>query len=562
MTFDKKNLLRLCLFFLVFACAGATARAVTVTRTSSPVFYFDTSANPTALQCMYVSYQITNTGSYQPNVYATIGSFTGTFITLAPSEDGVVHLGAMNAGETKTAYFYLRAMGATTLLSPAQQHTVRVYAGNPSSGALLASANYTMTTAETIQANANKVTIVISGPNPATLGGTMTMTVSGETGAIGAAKVFSFTPATYLGWAANSYELYQATITLSGANSGTFTNQLLIPPGAITSTANTTYEAVYLFRAVNFTGGPTAVSPVAFISSGAQVKHTDTSGYASLSPVQQITNTTVINKLVNTAVIYNSTVVTYTARLTNSGSTEVQIDQIVDTLPTSPATVTFVTGSSTYGGAPIPDPAITGSTLTWARTFAIPAGSSRDLTYQVTIPSTQGTYTNRVVGYIATVQIDTTLSVTDDSPARRDVLVTTPPNVSLGKCVYSGASCVTTDVTIPTFLPGTDLVYSISFSNTGGYLATNFVITDQMPANTDFKVGSVANSLGTTGLAVAVSYSNDGGATWAYAPASGGGGALAGYDRNVTHVRWAFAGNLSQTSPNNAGSVAFTTRIR
>jgi uncharacterized repeat protein (TIGR01451 family) len=559
MTFDKKNLLRACLFFLVFAFAGATAHAVTITRTSSPVFYFDSSGSPTPLQCMYVSYQITNTGSYQPDVYANIGSFTGTFVTLAPNEDGVVHLGAMNAGETRTAYFYLRATGQT---AAAQQHTVRVYAGSPTTGALLASGNFTMTTAETIQANANKVTTVISGPNPATLGGTLTMTVSGETGTIGGAEVLSFTPATYLGWAANSYELYQATVTLSGANSGTFTDRLLIPPASITSSSNTAYEAVYLFRAVNFTTGPTAVSPVCFISSGTQVKHTDTSGYASLSPVQQITNTTVLSKLVNTAVLYNSSVVTYTARLSNSGPTDVQIDQVIDTLPTSPAAVTYVTGSSTYNGASIPDPAISGSTLTYARTFIIPPGSTRDLTYQVTIPSTAGTYTNRVVGYIASVQIDTTLSVSDNAPARRDVLVTTPPSITLGKCVYSGGSCVTTETTVPTFLAGTDLVYSIGFRNTGGYQATNFVITDQMPANTDFKVGSVANSLGTTGLTVAVAYSNNGGTTWAYAPASAAGGAPAGYDRNVTHVRWTFTGDLSQTAPNNAGSVAFTTRIR
>jgi uncharacterized repeat protein (TIGR01451 family) len=374
--------------------------------------------------------------------------------------------------------------------------------------------------------------------------------------------VLAFTPATYLGWAANSYELYQAAITLSGSNTGTFNDQLLIPPASLASTANTAYEAVYLFRAVNFTSGPTAVSPVNYISSGTQVKHTDTSGYASLSPVQQITNTTVITKLVNAAVVYNATVVTYTARIANSGSTEVQIDQVVDTLPTSPAAVTYVAGSSAYNGASIPDPAVSGSTLTYARTFTVPANSTRDLTYQVNIPSTAGTYTNRVVGNIATVQIDTTLNVADNSPAQRDVLVTTPPSVALRKCVYVGATCVETATTVPSFVAGSDLVYSISFSNTGGYQASSFVVTDQVPSNTDFKVGSVTSSLGSTGLAVAVAYSNNSGASFAYAPASAGGGAPAGYDRNVTHVRWTFTGSLSQTSPNNSGSVGFTTRIR
>jgi len=68
--------------------------------------------------------------------------------------------------------------------------------------------------------------------------------------------------------------------------------------------------------------------------------------------------------------------------------------------------------------------------------------------------------------------------------------------------------------------------------------------------------------LGTTGLTVSVAYSNDNGSTWTYTPVSGGGGALSGYDRNVTNIKWTFTGNLSQTSPNNTGNVGFTSRIR
>jgi uncharacterized repeat protein (TIGR01451 family) len=117
--------------------------------------------------------------------------------------------------------------------------------------------------------------------------------------------------------------------------------------------------------------------------------------------------------------------------------------------------------------------------------------------------------------------------------------------------------------------PGTDLTYSISFTNSGTAVAQNFRLTDPNPAttiklntNTDFKVGSVVNSLGTTGLTIAVSYSNDNGSTFAYTPVSGSGGAPAGYDANVTHVRWTFTGTLSQTSPNNTGTISFIERIR
>lgn len=110
--------------------------------------------------------------------------------------------------------------------------------------------------------------------------------------------------------------------------------------------------------------------------------------------------------------------------------------------------------------------------------------------------------------------------------------------------------------------PGANLTYTVTFTNGGDAPASSFVLADPIPANTDFKVGSVSNSLGTTGLSVAVAYSNNGGSSYTYTPVSGGGGASSGYDRNVTNIRWTFTGSLSQTSPNNTGSVSFISKIR
>ena len=110
--------------------------------------------------------------------------------------------------------------------------------------------------------------------------------------------------------------------------------------------------------------------------------------------------------------------------------------------------------------------------------------------------------------------------------------------------------------------PGTDLVYAVAFTNGGGQAAQVFIVIDPIPANIDFKLGSPSTDLGTTGMTVAVQFSNDNAATWTYTPVSGGGGALAGYDRAVTHVRWLFTGNLSQSSPNNTGSIGLTAKIR
>jgi uncharacterized repeat protein (TIGR01451 family) len=153
-------------------------------------------------------------------------------------------------------------------------------------------------------------------------------------------------------------------------------------------------------------------------------------------------------------------------------------------------------------------------------------------------------------------------SVTFDPTASNNTSTVTTPilYINLNKTFTLGGANPT---------PGTDINYSVAFSNLGGAPVQNLVITDPDTAsvlkindNADFKVGSVINTLGSTGLTVTVAFSNNSGATYAYTPVSGGGGAPAGYDRNVTHIRWSFTGNLSQTAPNNAGSVAFSVRIR
>jgi uncharacterized repeat protein (TIGR01451 family) len=110
--------------------------------------------------------------------------------------------------------------------------------------------------------------------------------------------------------------------------------------------------------------------------------------------------------------------------------------------------------------------------------------------------------------------------------------------------------------------PGTDLTITSTFTNSGGSSAQNFSLTEPVPSSTNFKLSSAAANIGSTSLTANILYSNDGGTTFAYTPVSGGGGAVSGYDRNVTHVRFAFTGTLSKTAPNNAGSVSFISVIR
>jgi uncharacterized repeat protein (TIGR01451 family) len=151
-------------------------------------------------------------------------------------------------------------------------------------------------------------------------------------------------------------------------------------------------------------------------------------------------------------------------------------------------------------------------------------------------------------------------NASEDDQASASLNVPAPPVITLCK-TFPGQTCSPAP-SLPAQQPGADITYVIIFTNSGGTAAQGLVINDGVPANTDFKVGSVTNTLATTGLTVVVAYSNNGGTTYAYTPVSGGGGAVAGYDRNVTNVRWTFTGNLSKVSPNNTGDVRFTARIR
>ena len=93
-------------------------------------------------------------------------------------------------------------------------------------------------------------------------------------------------------------------------------------------------------------------------------------------------------------------------------------------------------------------------------------------------------------------------------------------------------------------LPGTELTYRTDYSNVGTADLTAIVVYDAIPAWTQYRVGSASQGTLAAGItAIAIEFSNDGGATWTYAPVSGGGGAPANFDANVTNVRWTLTGN-------------------
>ena len=314
-----------------------------------------------------------------------------------------------------------------------------------------------------------------------------------------------------------------ATLNPSGTAAYTVTGTVNVASGSIVNTATISLDATWL--AESNTSNNTA---------------TDTDTVVAAADLS-------ITKIASSSfAVGNSATYSLTAR-NNGPQSATGTITVSDTLP---AGLTYVSATGTGWAC-----SSAGAVVTCTRSGPLTSGT--------TLPAITLTV---AVAVAAAPSVSNTASVSssatfDPVTSNNSSTATTPVlYVSLNKTFTLGGANPT---------PGTDISYTIDISNLGGMPVQNLVVTDpdassvlKISDNADFKVGSVANSLGTTGLTVSVVYSNNGGTTYAYTPVSGGGGAPAGYDRNVTHVRWNFAGNLSQSVPNNAGSVSFTVRIR
>ena len=101
----------------------------------------------------------------------------------------------------------------------------------------------------------------------------------------------------------------------------------------------------------------------------------------------------------------------------------------------------------------------------------------------------------------------------------------------------------------------------MDYVNIGADDLTAIIVYDAVPAFTQFQVGSASTGTppGTIAL-ITVEYSDDNGTSWVYAPVSGGGGAPAGYDANVTNVRFVMTGTIASGAGSAVG-LGFTVRI-
>ena len=325
---------------------------------------------------------------------------------------------------------------------------------------------------DTIQANANKVTSgSVSVGNGAFIGGTVTITVNGDTGTVNSGQgTAQFSPATSESWPADVLELQSTSIAMTkSSTTTTYTNQLWVTG----LSGSYSYTATYVFFIVGPKASATPVSPTAYIASGANAhKHTAVDSFGNVPPVPPTSLSARMSKTANRTLVTGQTDVLYTVSIVNTGATAITLDQIVDTMPSG---ATYVASSSTYDGSAIGDPASSNGVLTYNRLFTVPAGATKILTLQLTIPSTSGTYRNTAYGQLGNTKIYSSMSGTD--PAFVDVTVNTTPAADLAiSKTHTGTMTAGQAGTIP---------FTITVGNTGS-LATattngTVTMTDTLP---------------------------------------------------------------------------------
>lgn len=106
-------------------------------------------------------------------------------------------------------------------------------------------------------------------------------------------------------------------------------------------------------------------------------------------------------------------------------------------------------------------------------------------------------------------------------------------------------------------VPGTEVIYTTTFTNTGAKPAGNIAITNPIPADTTFVSGSAF------GDNTDITFSIDGGKT--YLPAdklrvrTADGKERAAAAADYTHIRWAYRGDLA---PSRTGTAGFRAVIK
>ena len=433
------------------ACSTSNATGnVSVDPSHGSVFYIDTGVSP-RLDAAYVGYRVTNTtGSTMTNAWVSLSNFTGGVVALANIRDQYQKLPTLANNQTKTVYFLLKANTSTKI---AQVHDVKVFNSRPDiAGATpIQTCSFTFNkVAETIKAAANKVTAITVSDSTPEIGQLIKITAQGATGTIGAGspdvrRILWFSPSAFSVFPTQSLRLESVKLIIGNNNNfnnstdfRVYSERLLVRPTispdqtnpGVPFTVNNNsfltsnddlvgkryYLNEYTFRVIS-RAPSVPLLPVAQISSGTQIKHTDLSSSPSRSldtstaPVSAEITKSVVGTTFNLSSDLNYTnyfEVPFQITITRTGSTtDFDLDEVVDTPGLN---VVYKPGTVRLNGSPagISDPVKLSSEssmnpqpLHFVGPFSITT-TTTTITYTMYVPKEAGEYSNKAVAYIGT----------------------------------------------------------------------------------------------------------------------------------------------------------------
>lgn len=354
------------------------------TPSHGKVFYIDSGLTP-KIDASYVGYTITNTTGSTQSFWVSVNNFIGGKVTLANPADEYQQITDLATGSSKTVFYLLKASAATTAQ---QTHTVKVWNQRPDLFGATASLTCDFTflsVKESIKASSNKIGDVTATATPSTptLGGTVAISLSTngnnktQTGNLGAGSApdysaFWASPTAYSTWPTQALRLESTTISIScgGSTYLVLTNRLFVsdtsapvPAGqtalntCVSTGAGSLWTATYTFRIIGPAPGTITPSPIAIISSGTQYKHStfasgtvntlNLSGVSAadamkveLSAAKDTTTTT-------PAVPAGAVRIKYTATVSTTSTSALQVDELVDTHASLASPGGYVAGSTT-----------------------------------------------------------------------------------------------------------------------------------------------------------------------------------------------------------------------